>query len=306
VDGRKYEKAEINAVLGKEIARVFSEGSPAMSQGHILVQGETGTGKSIIANFIHEYLYEEARRSGQGDRVGTLQKVTCTNIGEQIFENELFGSVYGSFSDSVTQPGAIFMAYNGTLFLDEIGDLPLSMQAKLLQYLDERTISPTGWLGKPIHIPAAVVAATNRDLRRCVKEGTFRLDLFHRLSHIITIPPLRDRLDDMERLADFVLQNPRINPVRTIGRKSARAVTQVERSALERLRKYSYPGNFRELESILRKAVISAGSCGVGIITERSISAILDAVREETGKTPRQAVEAVESAGGAAHRNTAA
>ncbi|MCE5335941.1 MAG: sigma 54-interacting transcriptional regulator [Desulfobacteraceae bacterium] len=284
-NGTTYSKAQIRAVLEEGCEHsalgLLSEGCPALTQGHVLIQGETGTGKSIIANFIHEYLYEEARLSGQGDRVGMLQKVTCTNLGEKILENVLFGSIYGSFSDGITQPGAISMAYNGTLFLDEIGDLPLGMQAKLLQYLDERTIYPTGWLGKPIHIPAVVVAATNRDLRKSVEEGTFRLDLFHRFGHIVTIPPLRERLEDMERLVDFVLQNPRINPLRKSRNKSSRVVTKIERGAVERLKKYSFPGNFRELEAILRNGVLMAGDQGVDLIAERCIADIMAGPRPD-------------------------
>lgn len=269
LDHKLYSREQIEKELkGSDKIRLFHEGKPAFTQGHILIQGETGTGKTAIADFVHEYVY----RHHQTDRErGGKIKVMCTNIGENIFENELFGSVKGYFTDGVTQPGAILMAYNGTVFLDEIGELSLSTQAKLLQYLDDRTIRPTGWLGSPIFVPAVVVAATNRDLQAEVRRKTFRADLLHRLGFTVTIPPLRDRRDDMERLVDFVLQNPRINPVRR-GRSSGRLVTGIEKGAVEALKRYEFPGNFRELERILREAVVRAGMDGLEVITTASVS----------------------------------
>lgn len=273
IDGKKYTRQGIlKRLKASNAEQIFREGNRALSQSHFLIQGETGSGKTIIAQHIHNYLYEDVR---DHEDLGKLRKVTCTNLGEKIFDNELFGSVEGFFTDGITQPGAIFTAYNGTVFLDEIGDLPLAAQAKLLQYLDDRTIRPTGWLRHPIFVPAIVVAATNKDLSDEVQKGSFRLDLFHRFRFKIEIPPLRKRTEDMERLVDFVLQNPRINPLIKKGTKKRHIVQRIEKAAITPLRDYEFPGNFRELEQILKEAVIMADCKGLDIITAAGISGVI-------------------------------
>lgn len=284
LDGKTYGKASLDDELkASDEIKLFHEGKPAFTQGHILIQGETGTGKTAIADFVHEYLSGDFAND---PNLGEKNRITCTNIGENIFENELFGSVKGYFTDGVTQPGAILMSYNGTVFLDEIGELSLSTQKKLLQYLDDRTIRPTGWLGDPIFVPAVVVAATNRDLNKAVNEMTFRADLLHRFGFSITIPPLRERKGDMERLVDFVLQNPRINPVGRVGHSKRRLVVGIEKKAVAALKKYDFPGNFRELERFLREAAITTRSIGVDVITAGSVSEIINRARAQRLPSP--------------------
>jgi transcriptional regulator with PAS, ATPase and Fis domain len=204
---------------------------------------------------------------------GELKKVNCANLGEKIMETQLFGSIKGAYTDAVTRSGAILEAYNGTAFLDEIGDVPPDLQARLLYYLESQRIQPTGWSGPGIYVPSLIVSATNRRLKDEVAKGTFRRDLHHRLGFTVTLPPLRDRIGDLDRLIDFVLQNPKINPV-IDGRKSA--VTVIEKKAVELLKQHGFPGNFRELEQIIRRAVIIAQTMGIKIITEENVRQCLN------------------------------
>ena len=240
-------------------------------RNHIIIEGESGTGKSIIADFIHNYVY----RDFSDTKSGILKKVNCANLGEKIMETQLFGAIKGAYTDAVTHPGTILEAYNGTLFLDEIGEVPPEMQARLLSYIETQKIHPTGWSGEGIYVPSLIVAATNRRLREEVDAGRFRRDLHHRLGFTVTIPPLRKRIGDLDRLIDFVLQNPMINPVRSGKKSDKRAVDAIERAAVELLKEQEFPGNFRELEQIMRRAVIRAQSRGVRTITEENIKECL-------------------------------
>ena len=266
--GNEHER-RLGKAKNKKAHELFTRKRSSRLHGQILVCGETGTGKSIIARFVHDYLYKNL-----GKNAGELRKATCSNIGEKLLETELFGSVKGAFTDAETRPGQVFMAYNGTLFLDEVGELPLPLQAKLLQYLDDRSVYPSGWLGDPIHIPCTVVAATNRDLEKEVEKGYFRRDLFHRLGHRVVIPPMRERKGDLERLVDFVLQNPAIN-----GKKN-RLINAIEKAVVEKLKNLEFKGNFRELEQLLRRAVLTATSRGLDVITSKVLETVLPSAGE--------------------------
>jgi len=253
-------RKKMDEYIQKFAPDLFTNNSKGPTRSHIIIEGETGTGKSLIAKFIHEYAHQDI----DARKIGELRKVNCANLGDKIMETQLFGAIQGAYTDARTVPGGIMEAYNGTLFLDEIGELPPSLQARLLNYLQDQTIEPVGWSKSPIYVPCLIVAATNRHLDDEVKQGRFRRDLHHRLGYTVTLPPLRDRRGDLDRLVDFVLQNPQINPVR---KGKGRPVHAIEVDALDMLRQYDFPGNFRELEQILRRATIMSQSRGVSVIT---------------------------------------
>ena len=227
---------------------------------HILLEGETGVGKALIAEMIGEW--------SRGVDAPFIQ-VNCTGIPEKLLESELFGYLKGSHAEAdETHVGQIFSAAGGTLFLDEIGDMALPLQAKLLTFFDNGLVSPIGWYGKGIYIPVRVVAATNRNLPEEIKNGRFRDDLYQRFRHRVTVPPMRERMEDLEYLIDFVLQNPDMNDALA---DDTRAITAISTKAVKKLRAYGYPGNFRELEFILREAVIRARGYRSHVILEEDI-----------------------------------
>jgi hypothetical protein len=265
-EGKNWSLGEIKDELTKSGANVLFTSPPKGFRNHIIIEGETGSGKTLIARFIHDYVY---RGIDSGD-CGKLVKVNCANLGEKIMETQLFGSMQGAYTGAITRPGAILDAYHGTVFLDEIGELTAELQARLLSYLDTQTLQPDGWYGKLIYVPSLVVAATNRHLADEVATSKFRRDLHHRLGFTVTIPPLRNRLADLERLVDFVLQNPMVNPWWD-EKKKDRLVTAISRNALEILRHHPFPGNFRELEQILRQACVTVQTQGLRVITEDTL-----------------------------------
>ena len=206
----------------------------------VLILGESGTGKGLIAKIIHE----ASSRKKQPFIV-----VNCAALPESLLEAELFGYEKGAFTGARREgkPGLFELAKKGTIFLDEIGELPLNIQAKLLKCLDEFEILRLGGL-KPIKINCSVVAATNRDLDELVQQREFRKDLYFRLNPFkIEIPSLRQRPEDIFPLARFYLEkyNHEFNSAKTIGTK-----------AMERLRTYSFPGNVRELKNVIKHAVV--------------------------------------------------
>jgi DNA-binding NtrC family response regulator len=218
----------------------------------VLIHGETGTGKELVARALHIH----SRRSQ-----APFVAVNCAAIPEELLESELFGHVKGSFTGAVTdRVGAFRDAGGGTLFLDEIGDMPLAMQAKILRALQERVIAPVG--GKPVPVAARVVAATHCDLAKCVASGEFREDLYYRLNVVpIELPPLRERPSDIVTLAEHFLS------AASFGRQRP----QLANSAIEKLCQYSWPGNVRELRNVIERAcvltrspVIAAGDLDIG------------------------------------------
>ncbi len=212
----------------------------AASEATMLISGETGVGKDIIANFIHN--------SSGGN--GTFIRVNCGAIPESLMESELFGYEEGSFTGARAKgkPGLFELAQGGTLFLDEVGELPFAMQAKLLHALQDHTITRVGGV-LPINLHVRVIAATNRDLMAMTKVGSFRKDLYYRLNVIpLHIPPLRDRPDDIVPLVVYFLEKYN---------KRHKTNKSICPRALEVLLKYSWPGNVRELENTIEWLVLT-------------------------------------------------
>jgi len=217
----------------------------AESKSTVLVTGETGTGKELVARAIHA-------RSAQ--RHMPMIKVNCAAIPETLLESELFGHVRGAFTGaSFTKKGRFALAEGGTIFLDEIGTVALSVQAKLLRVLQDREFEPLG-AERTQRVDLRVIAATNRDLRQLVSEGKFLEDLFYRLNVIpIEMPPLRERPDDIPLLVDHF--------VRRFAERTGKKIDGVDEKAMVELSGYGWPGNVRELENTIERAVVlSTGS----------------------------------------------
>jgi two-component system NtrC family response regulator len=212
-------------------------GLAADAEATVLIRGETGTGKELVARALHVH----SRRSQ-----APFIAVNCAAIPEDLLESELFGHVKGSFTGAVAdRAGAFRDAGGGTLFLDEIGDMPLPMQAKILRALQERVITPVG--GKPARVAARVVAATHRDLAKRVACGGFREDLYYRLNVVpIELPPLRDRPSDIVPLAEHFLSLA----------SGGRSKPQLSDSAIQTLLRCSWPGNVRELRNVIERACV--------------------------------------------------
>ena len=214
----------------------------ARSSSTVLIRGESGTGKELIARAIHN----------QSPRATEMyQAVNCAAINENLLESELFGHERGSFTGAHAEKKGLFeVADRGTLFLDEIGELDISMQAKLLRALQEREIRRVGGT-RPIKVDVRVVAATNRDLRAMVADGRFRDDLYYRINVLsIDVPPLRERRDDIPVLIDFFLKKHTRNTSRLI-----RGLTPDARAVML---DYAWPGNVRQLESAIERAILLA------------------------------------------------
>lgn len=214
----------------------------ATSRSTVLIEGESGTGKELIAAALHRH----------SDRAGErFVAVDCGSLTDTLLESELFGYVRGAFTGAVGDKKGLFEEANGgTIFLDEIGDIGPSMQAKLLRVLQEYDVKRVGgqeW----IHVDVRVVAATNRNLEKLVQQGTFRDDLFYRLKVVtITLPPLRDRREDIPLLAEHF--------VRRYGERSGKGVTRITPEAMQLLTEHPWPGNIRELEHSIERAVALA------------------------------------------------
>jgi len=204
----------------------------------VLIQGETGTGKELVAKALHEH-------GPRKDKPFLAEN--CAAVPAELLESELFGHKRGSFTGAVAdRPGHFVAANGGTVFLDEIGDMPLAMQAKLLRVLQEGEVRPVG-SNKVVHVDVRIVAASNKDLRAMCREGSFREDLYFRLAVItIQLPPLRERKGDVRHLVRFFLERMRAE----MGREAS-----VTEEALERLERWRWPGNVRELENEIRRSV---------------------------------------------------
>jgi DNA-binding NtrC family response regulator len=206
----------------------------------VLLLGESGTGKGLLARALHD---------SSERREKPFLTITCTAIPETLLENELFGHERGAFTDAKgTKPGLLEVADGGTVFLDEIGDMPMSLQAKLLSVLEDKTFKRLGGV-TDVEVDIRVVAATNKDLETEVREGRFRTDLYFRLNTFpISIPPLRERTDDLAILARFFVDK--------FNREFNKQVTEIDEGALEALRKHPWPGNVRELRNAVERAMI--------------------------------------------------
>jgi two-component system, NtrC family, response regulator AtoC len=230
-------------LLGRSLRmrEVFSRvARVASSACTVLITGETGTGKELVAQAIH---YADATRTGP------LVAINCAALPEPLLESELFGHERGAFTGAERQKkGRFEQAQGGTLFLDEIGELPLSMQAKLLRVLQDGTFERVGGT-EPIHVETRVLAATNLNLSRAVADGSFRADLFYRLNVVpVELPPLRERPDDLPLLVDHFLSRLR---------KRGVPVKAFARETLDRMAAYHWPGNVRELEHLVELLVVT-------------------------------------------------
>jgi DNA-binding NtrC family response regulator len=208
----------------------------------VLIHGETGVGKELLARSIH---FTGARRDKP------FIPVNCAAIPEELFESELFGFRKGSFTGATeTRRGVFQLANGGTLLLDEIGEMPLPLQSKLLRAIEEKRISPIG-SDRVLEIDVRFIATTNKDLHAEVERGTFRRDLFYRLSVMpVRVPPLRERAGDIPILAQHFLESS--------ARRSKKAVRAIAVTAMQALCRYAWPGNVRELENVIERAVIVA------------------------------------------------
>jgi len=236
----------------------------AETKSTVLITGETGSGKELVARAIHD-------RSAQRDM--PLIKVNCAAIPETLLESELFGHVRGAFTGATTtQKGKFALGDGGTIFLDEIGTMSPALQSKLLRVLQEREFEPLG-SERTEKVDLRVIAATNRDLRQMVADGTFQEDLFYRLNVIpIEIPPLRDRRDDIPALVEHFVQKH--------AQRTGRRIERLDDGVLAALQQYDWPGNVRELENTIERAVVlSTGT----IITTRAISVLGAAPPQATG-----------------------
>src|SRR6267154_774191 len=250
----------------------------AETKSTVLISGETGTGKELVARAIHD-------RSAQRDM--PLIKVNCAAIPETLLESELFGHVRGAFTGATgTKKGKFALADGGTIFLDEIGTMSLMLQSKLLRVLQERKFEPLG-SERTEKVDLRVIAATNRDLRQMVADAKFQEDLFYRLNVIpIEIPPLRERREDIPPLIEHFVHKH----AHRVGRR----IEKIDEGVLAGLQQYDWPGNVRELENTIERAVVlSPGPA----ITSRALSVLGAVVPQATGLPSlklRQNIEWVE------------
>jgi two-component system nitrogen regulation response regulator NtrX len=222
----------------RALRRLVETAGPSL--GRVLILGENGTGKEVVARLIHQH---SARRNRP------FVEVNCAAIPEELIETELFGHVRGAFTGAIAdRPGRFEQADGGTLFLDEVGDMSLKTQAKVLRVLQEQSLERVGG-GQRVRVDVRVLAATNKDLQAEIRQGRFREDLFFRLSVVpVAIPPLRERREDIPVLAEHFMA--------TISREYGRRMRRLTPEALARLQAYAWPGNVRELRNVVERLII--------------------------------------------------
>ena len=220
----------------------------AATRSTVLITGETGTGKELVARAIHT-------RSAQ--HAMPFVKVNCAAIPETLLESELFGHVKGAFTDAtISRKGRFALAHRGTIFLDEIGTLQAALQVKLLRVLQEREIEPLG-AERTERVDVRVIAATNRNLRALVRDRRFQEDLYYRLQVFpIVVPPLRERIDDVPLLAQHFLHKH--------AQRSGRSIESFASGVVSLLQEYHWPGNVRELENAIERAVVVTAGSTIG------------------------------------------
>jgi DNA-binding NtrC family response regulator len=240
---RRKDKSTVVRPIGKsrrfvDVLRLAEQVAP--NDSTVLIQGESGTGKEVLARYIHNL----SQRSD-----GPFLSINCGALPENLLESELFGHVKGSFTGAVRDKQGLFAAARGgTFFLDEVGEMPPSLQIKLLRVLQEREVIPVG-ATETIPVDVRIIAATNRDLEEEVRRGHFRSDLFYRLNVIaLELPSLRDRRDDLILLIDYHLQE--------LGQERDEAPKALSAEALDAVMVYDWPGNVRELQNALEHAVV--------------------------------------------------
>jgi DNA-binding NtrC family response regulator len=318
---KPFDQEELKNVIGKAVkTRVLSDGevqfvgaeldrgeivgsSPSMvkifdiikkvapTTTTILITGETGTGKELVANAIHV---------NSPRKLNPFIKINCAAIAETLIESELFGYEKGAFTGAVSnKPGRFELAHKGTLFLDEIGDLPREMQVKLLRAIQDHEFERVGGI-QTIKVDVRLVAATNRNLQQDVKEGRFREDLFYRLNVMpIHVPPLRERKEDIPALVKYFVDK--------FNRKLDRQITGADAEVMELLKDHDWPGSIRELENLIERLVLMAkgGEIVMGDVPAELIEAveekaqtaapdekrsIKELIREKTGDIEKQMI----------------
>lgn len=249
---RRYALPEVSEIVAespvmKDVLRLVHK--VASTDVTVLITGESGTGKELIADLVHKL-------SARKDRV--FLKLNCAAIPEGLLESELFGHEKGAFTGADRLKLGVFeMAHGGTLFLDEIGDMAPSLQSKLLRVLQNGTFLRLG-ATRETKVDVRIIAATNRDLSRMVKDGKFREDLYWRLNAFpIRLPPLRERREDILPLAEHFIKK--------YARKTGKEIKEISREAAERLLRYEFPGNVREIEHIIERALILADGDTIGL-----------------------------------------
>jgi DNA-binding NtrC family response regulator len=241
---RELEKLIEKELIGisPEIRKTYDRAVKAANDGdvNVMILGENGTGKEIIARIIH---YSSRRKEFN------FTAVNCSAIPESLLESEFFGHKKGSFTDAKENKRGLFeMANGGTIFLDEIGDMPLSLQAKLLRTLEEGTIKQIGG-DQEIKVDVRIISATNRNLPKLIGEKKFREDLYHRINVFdIKIPPLRERKEDIELLVKYF--------VKVFAQNKHKPMPQIRREVIDALKNYHFPGNVRELKNLIERAII--------------------------------------------------
>jgi formate hydrogenlyase transcriptional activator len=233
----------------------------APTDATVLVLGETGTGKELIARAVHERSARRAR---------PFVKLNCAAIPSSLLESELFGHERGAFTGAVTsRPGRFELANGGTLFLDEVGDMPLDVQAKLLRVLQEREFERLG-ATRTTKVNVRLVAATNADLHELMRAGRFRTDLYYRLSVFpIDVPPLRERPEDVEPLVRHFVDR--------FARRMQRCIETIPDATLAALRRHRWPGNVRELENLMERSVILSAGATLAVPLDELSSRTFDA-----------------------------
>jgi len=236
----KYRFDEIIYVSPEMEGVLNIAGRSANSKASILIYGESGTGKELVAKAIH---YTSPRKDAP------LVSVNCAALNENLLESELFGHEKGAFTGSDKQrKGRFEQADNGTIFLDEVGEIPLTIQVKLLRVIQEREFERVGG-NQTIRVDVRVITATNKNLEKMVSDGTFRQDLFYRLNVIsISIPPLRERRSDIPPLVSYFVSK--------FASENNKEIESISKEAMDVLLKYNYPGNVRELENVIQRAVV--------------------------------------------------
>lgn len=257
-----YKKYRLDNIIGgsEAMLKVFELiHKVAPSKANVLISGESGTGKELVARAIH---FNGPRRNKP------FVTVNCGAIPENLLESELFGHKKGAFTGAIANKRGLFeMAHGGTIFLDEIGELNKNLQVKILRVIQDKTFTPVGGT-EEIEVDVRVISATNRELEEEVKAGNFREDLYWRLNVIqIKLPPLRERVEDIPRLAMYFLEK--------YAKEQNKNITKFSAGAMALLENYDYPGNVRELENIVERAVaLESGS----VISPQSLPARLQAV----------------------------
>ncbi|MBW2492164.1 MAG: sigma 54-interacting transcriptional regulator [Deltaproteobacteria bacterium] len=232
----------------------------AHTDSTVFLDGETGTGKELFARAIHQ----KSKRSGR-----PLITVNCASIPKNLFESELFGHEKGAFTGALQrQIGRFELADGGTIFLDEVGEIPINLQAKLLRVLQEGTFERIG-NPKTISVDVRVIAATNRELEKEISYGRFRRDLYYRLYvYPITIVPLRERVSDIPLLVDHFVKH--------FNQKMGKNITKIPKKVMEQLKHYNWPGNIRELENIIERAIIVSPKSTLSIELQQNTNIMND------------------------------